>query len=166
MTNNFIDNLMSLLGKPNSDIDLISFFISCGFVENENALRIKDYDEYNLYIDVYNKGLSFIFTDEAFFLNQSEKPILGKITYLSTIFLYNEGVDDFSGYKNGLPFNIDFSMKKNELRKIFGEPFFTKIDDAGVVRSQKWNIVDKPYTFYVAYTYTGDIRYISLTIPC
>ena len=67
MTNNYLDHLVSLLGKSSNDADLIDFFMSSGFIKNRNDLKFSVYDEYNLYINAYNEGLSFIFTDEAFF---------------------------------------------------------------------------------------------------
>lgn len=172
MMNNFFDNLVVLLGRSNKDKNLIDFFISNNFINSINDLTLPIYDEdgelldeYNLYINKYNEGLSFIFTDEAFFFNDSNKPISGETLYFSTVFFYNERVEGFSQYNNILPFNLDFSMKTNDLEEMLGIPTFTKDDENGVVRSQKWTFKDKPYTLYVSYTNTGKIRYISLTIP-
>lgn len=39
--------------------------------------------EYNFYLSKYNQGLSFIFTDESFYLNQSDKHIIGENIYLT-----------------------------------------------------------------------------------
>lgn len=172
MTNRFIDHLISLLGKPNTDETLIEFFVENLFVKSKENIKLPLYDEdgdlldeYNFYINKYEEGLSFIFTDESFYLNQEDKPITGEKIFLTTIFFYNEGIEGFSKYNNGLPFNFDFLMKKNELENILGTPLFTKDDDEGVVRSQKWKIKDIPFTIYVSYTNKGEIRYISLSIP-
>lgn len=172
MTNNFFDNLIALLGLSNKDKNLIDFFISNDLISSTKDLTLPIYDEngelldeYNLYINKYSEGLSFIFTDEAFFLNHPDQPISGETLYFSTIFFYNEKVEGFSQYNNTLPFNLNFSMKINELEEILGIPIFTKDDGNGIVRSQKWAIKDKPYTLYASYTNTGKIRYISLTIP-
>lgn len=172
MTNSFIDHLISLLGKPNADEKLINFFVENLFVKSKEDINLPLYDEdgdlldeYNFYISRYEEGLSFIFTDESFYLNQEDKPITGEKIYLTTIFFYNDGIEGFSQYNKGLPFNFDFSMKKNELENILGTPFFTKDDDEGGVRSQKWKIKDIPFTIYVSYTNKGEIRYISLSIP-
>lgn len=172
MTDKFIDHLMSLMGKSNEDEILINFFIQNSFVESKNDIVLPIYDEdgelldeYDVYINKYDEGLSFIFTDEAFYLNKSDKPITGEKIYLTTIFFYNDGVEGFSKYNKNLPFNITFSMNRNELANILGEPIFTKTDDDGVVRSQKWQIKNMPFTLYASYTNTGEIRYVSLSIP-
>lgn len=172
MTNSFIDHLLSLLGKPNTDEKLIDFFVENHFVKNKEDIKLPLYDEdgdlldeYNFYISKHEEGLSFIFTDESFYLNQEDKPITGEKIYLTTIFFYNDGVEGFSQYKNGLPFNLDFLMKKDELENTLGSPFFTKDDDEGIVRSQKWKIKDIPFTIFVSYNNKGEIRYISLSIP-
>ncbi|WP_287912447.1 hypothetical protein [Acinetobacter sp.] len=56
-------------------------------------------------------------------------------------------------------------MKKDELENTLGSPFFTKDDDEGIVRSQKWKIEDIPFTIFVSYNNKGEIRDISLSIP-
>ncbi|MEF3812748.1 hypothetical protein [Acinetobacter baumannii] len=172
MTDSFLDHLIALLGQSNKDKILIDFFVSNNFINSANDLNLPIYgedgellDEYNLYISRYKEGLSFIFTDETFFLNYLDKPISGENLYLSTIFFYNEWVEGFSQYENSFPFNLDFSMKNNELEEILGIPIFTKDDDNRIIRSQKWAFKDKPYTLYASSTNTGKIRYISLTLP-
>jgi len=172
MTSNFLNHLLSLLGKSNKDESLIDFFKSYDFIKSRDDLKLPIYDEdgelldeYNFYLSKYNQGLSFIFTDESFYLNQSDKPITGENIYLTTIFFYNEGVEGFSQYKRGLPFEINFLMKQNQLEKNLGEPLFTKSDENLIVRSQKWQIKEYPFTLYVSYTNQGVIRYVSLSIP-
>ncbi|WP_287912451.1 hypothetical protein [Acinetobacter sp.] len=79
MTNSFIDHLISLLGKPNVDEKLINFFVENLFVKSKEDINSPLYDEdgdlldeYNFYISKYEEGLSFIFTDESFYLNQED----------------------------------------------------------------------------------------------
>lgn len=171
MINNFSDYFISLLGKPNTDENLIAFFVENNLVKSKKDIRLPIYDdsgdlldEYNFYISKYNEGLSFIFTDETFYLNQSDKPISGEKLYLTTIFFYNDGAEGFSKYSKGLPLNLSFFMDRNKLESIFGTPIFTKKDDGDIIRSQKWEIEDMPYTLYVSYNNVGEIRYISLNI--
>lgn len=171
MTNKFVDHLISLLGKSNTDEKLVEFFIENLFVKSKEEIKLPIYDEdgdlldeYNFYISKYDDGLGFIFTDESFYFNQEDKPITGEKIYLTTIFFYNDGVEGFSQYKQGLPFNLKLSMNRAEIENILGVPLFTK-DDDGVVRSQKWKIKGVPFTIYVSYTNRGEIRYISLSIP-
>lgn len=172
MTDSFIHNLISLTGKSNKDKDLLDFFIKNSFIESENDINLPMYDEdgdlldeYNFYINKYSYGLSFIFTDESFFLNQSDKPIMGDKLYLTTIFFYNDEVEGFTKYTNELPYKIKLSMDKSELEKQLGKPLFTKNDNDGVVRSQKWKITGSLFTLYASYKNNGDVRYISLSLP-
>jgi len=79
--------------------------------------------EYNFYLSKYNQGLSFIFTDESFYLNQSDKHIIGENIYLTTIFFYNEGVEGFSQYKRGLHFEINFFNEAKSIREKFRGTF-------------------------------------------
>lgn len=160
------------MGKLNADENLIAFFVENHFVKGKEDIKLPIYDdagdlldEYDFYISKYDEGLSFIFTDETFFLNQSDKPIIGEKLYLTTIFFYNDGVEGFCEYNKGLPLNISFSMDRNKLENILGTPIFTKKDDENIVKSQKWKINDMPYTIYASYNNMGEIRYISLSIP-
>ncbi|MEB5477532.1 hypothetical protein [Acinetobacter pollinis] len=77
------------------------FFVKNNFIKDEKDIKLSLYDEewldeHDLYIDNHSKGLNFIFTDEAFLLENINKPLLREILYLSTIFFYNEGVESFS----------------------------------------------------------------------
>ena len=155
--------MITLFGKSNKDESSIDFFISHDFIQNRDDLKLPIYDEdgelldeYNFYLSKYNLGIGFIFTDESFYLNQSDKPITGEKIYLTIIFFYNEGVEGFSQYKSVLPFGIDFLMDQNQLEKILGEPLFTKSDENSIVRSQKWELKGYPFTLYVSYTSRGD----------
>ena len=172
MTDSFIHHLISLIGKSNTNKELLDFFIKNSFIESTNDINLPIYDEdgelldeYDFYINKYSDGLSFIFTDESFFLNQSDKPIIGDQIYLTTIFFYNDEVEGFAQYTNELPYKIKLSMNKSELEKLLGKPLFTKNDDDGVVRSQKWKITGSRFELYTSYKHNGDIRYISLSLP-
>ncbi|WEV49331.1 hypothetical protein OZX61_02250 [Acinetobacter sp. ESL0695] len=168
----FIDDLSGFLGKSNQDNNLINFFVKNNFIKDEKDIKLSLYDEdgdwldeHDLYIKNESKGLSFIFTDEAFFLENINKPLLGEILYLSTIFFYNEGVECFSKYNLGLPFDLNFSMKIHDLIDIFGNPIFCGKSDEDILLSQKWSFKHLPYTLFVSYSFSGDIRYIALSIP-
>ncbi|MEB5477533.1 hypothetical protein [Acinetobacter pollinis] len=169
---NFIDDLSVFLGKSNQDVNLINFFVKNNFIKDEKDIKLSLYDEdgewldeHDLYIENHSKGLSFIFTDEAFFLENSNKPLLGEILYLSTIFFYNEGVDDFSKYDLGLPFNLHFSMKSEDLVSLLGEPMLIRSYDNGNLLTQRWNVVNEQYDFFVSYSSVAEIELMGLTVP-
>ena len=168
----FIDNLSSFLGLSNQDEDLIKFFTENNFIKRNNDLQLCLYDEdgewldeHDLYIENHSKGLCFIFTDEAFFLENINKPLLGEVLYLSTIFFFNDGVDGYSKYNLGLPFSLEFSMKSDDLLKIFGNPIFYRKNEDGILVGQKWSFENVPYTLFVDYDVSGHIKHISLSIP-
>lgn len=169
---NFIDDLSGFLGKSNKNDSLIKFFIKNNFIKESNDIQLSLYDEdgewldeHDLYIEHHSKGLSFIFTDESFFLENINKPILGDILYLSTVFFHNEAVDDFSKYNLGLPFGIQFSMSPNDLISLLGDPIIIRNYDNGNILTQRWRIINQQYDLFVSYNSLAEIELIGLTIP-
>ncbi|WP_154668335.1 hypothetical protein [Pseudoduganella violaceinigra] len=132
------DELLSLLGSSVNDHRLVEYFSPKG-IDLLSALLL-DEGEFTAYLQCKADGISFVFTDEAMFLQQDDQPIgLGPL-YFSGFFLYSEGKEGFRRFTGQLPKALSFSDTQLNVQKKFARTadFRTLRDDGTVVR-ERWD---------------------------
>jgi len=128
------------LGKSVSAPSTQAVFESVG-VSFKDELELLDGD-YRTYIERPYSGVSFIFTDEAFFLGQAERAIGQGTLYFTGIFFYSDGYDGYSGYANQLPFGLRFSDAPSDAEEKLGPAEWERRDTNGALRARRWVLPD------------------------
>lgn len=166
------DELLSYLGLPGSNQKLIEYMGTLGVdLQNEMFLERDEYgsfDGFDAYIERPNEGYCLVFTDEAEFLGKGDQPAgIGEL-YFSTVFFYSEGKDNYSEYKEELPFGLTFrDTREDVIDKLGDESWQRRAQDGKRVISNRWDkLPNVPYRLHVTYSKeTGMISIISATIP-
>ncbi|WED25504.1 hypothetical protein L3V77_10540 [Vibrio sp. DW001] len=159
-------DLLSFLGKTSLDIKLINFLKLNG-IQLDSTLTLEE-DDYDAYLEVQDKGLALLFTDEAKFLGLRNEPIgIGNL-FFSNIFFYSEGKDGYTEYKDKLPFGLLFTDTRQDVINKLGQQSWERLArDKLRVISDRWDeLPDVPYRLHVTYDKnTGRISIISVSIP-
>lgn len=148
-----IDALLEYLGCPLSDQQLLSFLrgegmaVPVGFAPAEG--------EYRAYIERPREGYSLVFTDEAFFEGKDHQPLgVGQMIF-SGIFLYSEGKDGYSQFKESLPMNLSFSSERAGLIKNLGPPSWERKRADNSIAAERWDDVAN-YRIHITYAKLTD----------
>lgn len=116
--------------------------------------------EVDLYIERRKEGYSLIFTDEADFLGKSDQPIGVGSRYLTGIFLYAEGKDDYSQYKGDLPCGLSFHQTEKIVKELLGQPNWAREKDGRIV-SEAWD--QDCIRLHLTYSKEGSISLINIS---
>lgn len=114
-----LNDIFLTLGRPITDKTLIDIFINEKIdVRNEVALES---GLFVAYMEKISEGIACTFTDEAMFLHKVAQSVGQGPLYFSGVFFYAEGKDGYSGYRGGLPENLDFRMDRQEILRLLGD---------------------------------------------
>ncbi|WP_370981218.1 hypothetical protein [Agaribacterium sp. ZY112] len=132
-----LDELLPLLGRSVVDSQLNSFLsvLSDGLVR---GLALPS-GEYRTYYENRSDGYSLVFTDEAMFLGREDQGIGTGSLYLSGIFLYSEGKDDYSEYAGSMPNGIRFDATQSDIAKVLGEASWSRERRDKSIAAERWD---------------------------
>jgi len=128
-----INKLIGLVGAPKDNFELNEFFHSLGHSVPQQLPKGED----SFYICDFERGLEFVFEDEATFLCEG---LLGsgKLNF-SNFFLRSEyfNDDDYKPYTGNLPKGLLFTMSQKDVREVLGNP---DIIDNEISLSDSWEL--------------------------
>ncbi len=134
------DELLALLGRAVSDKELTGCF-SKNSINVSKEIKLESGD-YSTYLERKNDGYSLVFTDEGMFLNKPKQPFGEGPLYFSGVFFYAEGKNEYSQYKEDIPYKVEFSDTREELLKKLGEPSWQRKRNDGVIAADRWDNLD------------------------
>ena len=164
--------LLRCLGLVASDKNLVKQMDKLGIDLRSELFLEKDeygsYDGSDAYIERPSDGYCLLFSDEAEFLGKGDQAIGVGELYFSTVFFYSEGKDEYSQYKDELPFELSFEDRREDVVHKLGEQSWQRLaQDGERVISDRWdNLLSVSHRLHVSYYKdTGKISIISATIP-
>lgn len=143
-----IEGLLSILGQPISNNNVIREFESIGV----NALHNVHLgsDSYRAYLEKQNDGISFVFTDEAQYLNKENQAIGKGPLYFTGVFLYAEGKDGYSQFNGVIPKGIVFSDTREKLVEKLGPPSWGRKRADESIAAERWDFQE--YRIHITYS--------------
>jgi len=156
-----IMKFIELFGKLSSDQKLIQYF------QKNNipmfSYETNEFDPYAAHIECHQLGIGFSF--------DGIKPIKTTVRqdqYLDEfvfngIFLYAEGKDGYSQFMGDIPYGVSFSMFRNDLISLLGDPVFSRwrVDSKDSVSEDTWNLEN--IKVGVNYKQSSEIAFISIS---
>lgn len=157
-----VEILYPFLGLPITSLDLQAAFTALGF-DLSDELELPE-DDYRAYIERPSGGVSFAFTDEAWFLGIDDQPMGVGPLFFNTIFFYSDGADRYAQYRHALPFGLAFSDDTGSARKKLGEPEWIRHTDDGRVAAERWE-VDANCRLHATYALSGRLHILIYSWP-
>lgn len=147
-----VEKFISVLGYPYNDSKVVDVFADIGVNVLSDAV-LADGD-YNAYIEIPENGVSFVFTDEAIFLNKQKQTVGDGLLYFVGIFLYVEGKDGYSQFTGVIPKEIEFTHTQNELVTKLGVSSFERERADGSVAARRWDFPE--YRIHITFSKKND----------
>jgi len=157
-----LKNLLSLAGRKITDKGLIE------------AMKREDIDislidlaenEFQAYLEIKDRGIALIFSDESWFLGLEDKAIGTGVLFFTGVFVYLQEQDGYSKYLGSLPHRLSFSYNSDDFINQFGNPSWSRSRPNGSLVSQRWDNVDI-YRIHITYgKESGLVSIIYLGIP-
>lgn len=120
-----IEPFLNHLGKLASDPELQKMFEEEGVSLFPYNADLLDLDAG--FIESKNLGVAFTFRIHREYLVELDEETYLDEFQLRGIFLFTEGVQGYKQFKGTPPQNLSFHLKREELKKMFGKPHFTRL---------------------------------------
>lgn len=117
-------SLVNLLGKTSKDKETVSLFNELS-ISSEPKLGDGDTD---VNVEAKDHGLYLVFTDQAFFLKETDKTIGNGPLLLTNVSVYFDPPDDYEVFKGVLPFGLSAKDSQENVRQKLGKADFQDAD--------------------------------------
>lgn len=141
-----IENLLCFLGNSIDDVRTREVLNTEG-VDVSNLVLPSG--EFNVYLEFKNAGLSFVFTDSAWFLGLNRS--LGQSgLFFTGIFVYAEGKDGYTQSDQILPLSLSFLMTSGELISKLGQSSWKRLRPDVTPVAFRWDNLEK-YRIHITF---------------
>jgi hypothetical protein len=110
--------IIRLLGKPSTDNAVLDLLKDSGARAGPKLKR----GDFDAYVEVPQKGLYFVFRDEAFYQNRQDAQIGTSPLILVNVSMYCTRVENYKPYVGMLPFGLLCSNGRDSVRATLGPP--------------------------------------------